>query len=148
MYLFLRGIDFASFYDFSIEFWKYFYSVIFSVFRFISNILRLTYYTKVGGNRHMYKFGQCKIVFINMWKELLVCQSIFRTISDWCCSISIVRVRIPSRDNKTIVQNLIITVGFNFRGIYRYKFLYALLKECLDGGGGGKGGSSRFVLTR
>jgi hypothetical protein len=27
----------------------------------------------------MYKFGQCKILFINMWKEQLVCQSIFRT---------------------------------------------------------------------
>jgi len=56
MYLFLRGIDFASFYDFSIEFWKHFYSVIFSVFHFISNILRLTYYTKVGGTHLMFDF--------------------------------------------------------------------------------------------
>jgi hypothetical protein len=35
MYMSVKGIDFASFYEFDIVFWKYFDSVVFFVFHFI-----------------------------------------------------------------------------------------------------------------
>jgi len=49
MYLCVRGIDFASYYDFYIWFWKCFDSVVFYIFHFIVLLFQSSYYI-VGTN--------------------------------------------------------------------------------------------------